>query len=123
MTMSGLQREGGTAVGGGTYRFRVSDAARVPLRGYLLRLRLMDGRPSLSKLRPGSRILLRSPDGVERVVEVQDFSVIGGRATQQRLERTGELDVLISETDAVRDGRAVEIGWQVLEPSAGGRAA
>jgi hypothetical protein len=103
----------------GSFRFRVSDAIAVPMRGYLLRLRLLDGQPSLKDLRPGCSLLLRAPDGTERVVRIQDHAVTGGRATQERLERTRELDVVISEADAVAGGRPVEIGWLALGPVKG----
>jgi hypothetical protein len=110
---------------GASFRFRVSDAVDVPHRGMLLRLRLMEGTPSIADLRPGRYLLLRSPDGVERWVRVLDFAIVGGRATQARLERTRELDIVISQADAHRDGRPIEIGWQVVATaaSAGERAA
>lgn len=102
---------------GGPFRFRVSDALDVPLRGYLLRLRLLEGRPDIDDLSPGSRLLLRSPDGEERQVRVEDFSTTGGRQTQERLDRYGELDIMISNDDALgEDGRAIDIGWIVLRP-------
>ncbi|HEX7117756.1 MAG TPA: hypothetical protein VF212_03165 [Longimicrobiales bacterium] len=110
---------------GRSFRFRVSDAVEVPHRGVLLRLRLMEGSPSVGDFRPGRYLRLRAPDGAERWVRVLDYAIVGGRATQARLERTRELDVVISSADARRDGRPVEIGWQVVDaaPSAGERAA
>lgn len=107
----------------GAFRFRVSDAVDVPHRGVLLRLRLLEGRPSLDELRPGRRLVLRSPDGEERRVRVQDYSVTGGRATQARLERTRELDVVISRADAYQGGRRVEIGWLVVGAAGAGERA
>jgi hypothetical protein len=93
------------------------------MRGYLLRLRLLEGSPRISELGPGRRLRLRAPDGAERVVRVQDFAVVGGRATQARLERTRELDVIISREDALAGGRAVEIGWMVIGTAAGSGSA
>lgn len=95
------------------------------MRGYLLRLRLLEGSPRISELGPGRYLRLRAPDGAERVVRVQDYAVIGGRATQARLERTRELDIVISREDALAGGRPVAIGWMVVgtAASAGERAA
>lgn len=92
-----------------TYRFRVSDSLEVPLRGQLLRLRLIEGMPDMSELAPGKRIRLISPSGETREVTILDHSETGGRATQERLEKTRELDLVIS-IDAARD---VDIGWFV----------
>jgi hypothetical protein len=104
---------------GESFRFRISDAVEVPGRGYLLRLRLLEGSPRIAELSPGRRLRLRAPDGAERVVQVLDYAVIGGRATQARLERTRELDVVISRADALAGGRAVAIGWLVVGTAAG----
>lgn len=110
---------------GDSFRFRVSDVVEVPLRGYLLRLRLLEGSPRVSELGPGRHLLLRAPDGTERGVRVLDYSVVGGKATQARLERTRELDIVISRGDALAGGRPIEIGWVVVGAarSAGERAA
>lgn len=99
---------------GDSFRFRISDVVEVPLRGYLLRLRLLEGSPRVSELGPGRSIRLRAPDGTEREVRVMDFAVTGGRATQARMERTRELDLVISREDALAGGRAIEIGWMVV---------
>jgi hypothetical protein len=104
---------------GDSFRFRVSDAVEIPMRGYLLRLRLLEGSPRISELAPGRRLRLRAPDGAERVVRVQDYAVVGGRATQARLERTRELDIVISREDALAGGRPIGIGWMVVGTAAG----
>jgi hypothetical protein len=98
---------------GKSYRFRVSDVVDVPLRGYLLRLRLLDGTPSLDDLSPGKTVRLVGPDGGARPATVKAISVTGGRATQKRMEEKRELDIVISPQEAVGDGGAVEIGWLV----------
>jgi len=110
---------------GDAFRFRVSDVVEVPLRGYLLRLRLLEGSPRVSELGPGRYLRLRAPDGEERVVRVRDYAVVGGKATQARLERTRELDVVISREDALAGGRPIRSGWVVVGTarSAGERAA
>ncbi|MGH7477516.1 MAG: hypothetical protein ACRELD_14715 [Longimicrobiales bacterium] len=96
---------------GGAIRLRVSDAVAVPLRGMLLRLRVLEGRPRIKQFGRGSRLRLQAPHGPERTVEIIDLGVTGGRQTQQRLETVGEVDLMISTDDALRDGDPVEIGW------------
>ena len=100
---------------GGVFSFRVSDVVDVPLRGVLLRLRVVDGSPSMGDLAPGSRLMVRSPAGTERELVIKAHSVTGGRATQERLDRTRELDVIIDrETSA---GEPMEIGWMAYGPA------
>lgn len=101
---------------GGTPRFNVSDALDVPLRGFLLRLRRVAGDLAVKDLGPGTRLLLRSPDGLERTVTVVAKSLTGGRNTQARLEKTGQVDLIISAEDAYLDGRPVGVGWSAEGP-------
>jgi hypothetical protein len=119
MDMAGHQGNPGRN-SGEAFRFRVSDAVEVPLRGYLLRLRLLDGAPNLKELRPGRYLRLRAPDGSERLAKILDYAITGGHPTQARLERTRELDVVIAREDAVRGGRPVAIGWMVVGVATGG---
>lgn len=112
--MPGLK--GSSKSRGGEYTFRVSDVVDVPLRGTVLRLRVVEGTPSMKDLAAGSRLRLRSPSGAERVVTIQGHAVSSGKATQQRLDRVRELDVRISDEEATRDG-AVEIGWLASGPA------
>jgi hypothetical protein len=100
---------------GGAFSFRVSDVVDVPLRGTVLRLRLIDGSPSMGDLGPGSTLRLRSPAGAERDVTITAHAVSSGRATQARLDRVRELDVVISDAEAAGDG-PVEIGWLATGP-------
>lgn len=101
---------------GGAFRFNVSDALDVPLRGFLLRLRLVDGAPSVKDIASGTRLRLVAPDGRHRIVHVKAKSLTGGRNTQQRLEKTGQLDVIISSDDAYAGGKPVSIGWSAEGP-------
>jgi hypothetical protein len=112
--MVGLKRKGSRA--GGAFTFRVSDVVDVPLRGTMLRLRIVDGTPSMNDLAVGSILRLRSPQGVERRVAITDHALTGGRPTQARLERARELDVLVADTDA-GGVEAVEIGWMASGPA------
>ena len=108
---------GGKKKSEGPFEFRVSDALEVPRRGYLLRLRLLNGEPGIDDFGPGEKIKLRSPDGAERVVTIKDYSVTQGVPSQKRFDRTRELDVVIETPDAVIDGRLVEIGWTATRPN------
>ncbi len=92
-------------------RFRVSDAVAVPLRGMLLRLKVVEGSPRMSALRKGRPLRVIAPDGDERVVTIRDFATTGGRPTQERLDTFGELDVVVSAEDGLGDDRPIEIGW------------
>lgn len=110
-----------SVAGGFRFSFRVSDALVVPLRGYLLRLRLVDGHPNLNELRPGRKLLVSAPDGERRVVRIKDLSITGGRATRERLEATHELDIVISEGDAARNDRRIAMGWTASGPVEAGQ--
>jgi hypothetical protein len=98
---------------GGAFNFRVSDVVEVPLRGTLLRLRLVEGSPSMGDLGPGARLRLVSPGGEAREVSIDAHAVTGGAATQERLDRTRELDVVIGDA---ADAVPVEIGWSATGP-------
>ena len=100
---------------GGTFALRVSDVVDVPLRGTLLRLRVVEGTPSMTELTIGSQLRLRAPTGVERDVRIDAYAVTGGRATQERLDRTGELDVVVSDV-AAGGADPIEIGWLARRP-------
>jgi hypothetical protein len=96
------------------FSFRVSDVLQVPLRGYLLRLKVTDGTPRMKDLRRGRWLRMRSPEGEERTVRLMDFSTVGGRPTQERLDTARELDVVVPPDDVVVDGRRIDIGWTVV---------
>ena len=101
---------------GGQFRFRVSDAVMVPLRGLMLRLRLLDGTPSMKDLAVGRRVRLTSPTGESRELAIMAHSVTGGRQTQKRLDQLKELDVLVAEVDGATGGSPVDIGWVASGP-------
>ena len=96
------------------YRFRISDAYFVPLRGWMLRLKLLEGDFTPKTLKPGSSIRLVAPDGEERVLTVKGLSVTGGRQRKERVDEYREFDLVIPPEDAVQDDRAVEIGWEAV---------
>jgi hypothetical protein len=105
----GRKSERGTA-----FQFRVSDVVATPLRGTLLRLRLIEGEPSMQDLGVGSALRLQR-DGAERRVRITAHAVTGGRATQRRLERARELDVIVADETA-GDAPPIDIGWLASGP-------
>ena len=64
----------------GVARFRVSDVVPVPLRGYMLRLRVTEGEPAAALVRPGRSLRLVGPDGGQRVVRIQGIGAPSGRS-------------------------------------------
>ena len=100
----------------GPFRFRVSDAVQVPLRGYLLRLKLQDGTPALTDIAPGRKLRVRGPGGTERVVYVKDYSATEGVPSQKKLDARRELDIVISQEDGLVDGEEIQIGWTASGP-------
>ncbi len=99
------------------YRFRVSDAYFVPLRGWMLRLKLLNGDFEPSMLKPGRSLRLRAPDGAERTVTVKGLAATGGFQKKHRVDQYKEFDLVIPAEDAVRDDRTVAIGWEAIPDS------
>ena len=91
--------------------FRVSDSMVVPLRGHMLRLKLLEGSPSIKAFKSGGRLRLAGPDGAGGTVDIIGTAAVGGRATQKLLEARREVDVVIPMDQAVVNGSRVQIGW------------
>lgn len=90
--------------------FRVLDAMDAPHSGRILRLRLHSGEaPSIKSLK-GSEMLAVSPDGDECRIRILGYAVFGGKPSNDRLARTGRLDVHIEELD---DGGPIGLRWEV----------
>lgn len=99
----------GTATGKGIV-FRVLDAMNAPYSGRILRLRLQGGEaPSIRALR-GARIRAVAPDGRTCDAQVTGFATIGGKPSDERLARTGRVDVLVQEADGQGP---VGLRWEV----------
>jgi hypothetical protein len=96
-----------------SYELKVSDSIHIPFRGHLLRLKIAEGVPRMKELRVGTRLRVSGPDGRSGVVEILGFPTMAGRQTQERVERTRELDIVIPSEQAVIDGARIEIGWRV----------
>lgn len=95
-------------------RFRVLDAMDAPYEGRILRLRLETGAtPAIADLK-GARLTATSSDGDAGVLYVRAFAVFGGRTSDERLARSGRIDVVVEP-----EGRNLPVGprWEVrLEP-------
>jgi hypothetical protein len=90
--------------------FKVVDALNAPHGGWILRLRLEDGpAPTIRDLR-GARLRAVSPDGIEREVRVEGFPLFGGRPSDQRLARSGRIDVHVQDED---EGPPIGLLWEV----------
>lgn len=90
--------------------FRVLDAMDAPLRGRILRLRLQSGEAPSIKALKGSRLRAVSPRGEERTLRVEGFAVFGGKASDERLARTGRVDLHVVEEG---EGTPVGLRWEV----------
>jgi hypothetical protein len=77
--------------------FRVLDAMDAPLSGRILRLRLESGEaPSIRSLK-GSEMIAVSSAGARCRIRVKGFAVFGGKPSDDRLMRTGRVDVHVEE--------------------------
>ena len=94
--------------------FRVLDALDAPHGGRILRLRLQSGEAPPVKALKGARMRAVSPDGDdERSIRIKGFAVMGGRPSDDRLARTGRVDVHVEEDDA---DQPVSLKWRVSGP-------
>ena len=90
--------------------FRVLDAMNAPHSGRILRLRLQSGEaPSIKSLK-GSEMRAVSPDGSECRFRVLGFAVFGGKPSNDRLARTGRVDVQVEELG----GGPIGLRWEVF---------
>ncbi len=101
----------------GTAVFRVLDALDHPHGGRILRLRLQEGDPPTVKELKGARLRATSPDGDTREVTVEGFAAFGGKPSDERLARSGRIDVRVLDADEKRDP-PVGMRWEVTGPLA-----
>ena len=91
--------------------FRVLDAMDAPHFGRILRLRLQSGEaPSVKSLK-GSEMRAISPEGTQCRIKVLGFAVFGGKPSNERLARTGRIDVHVEELDATGP---IGLRWDVV---------
>lgn len=87
--------------------FRVLDALDAPHSGRILRLRLQSGEaPTVRALR-GATLKATAPDGRTATATVTGFALTGGKPSNDRLARTGRIDVQVEA-----DG-PVSLQWEV----------
>lgn len=91
----------------------VVDAMDAPYAGRILRLRHQEGPPLTVKGLKGSRFRAVSPGGDERTFRVRSFALFGGRVSDERLARTGRVDVHVVEDEAPGDVPPIGLQWQV----------
>jgi hypothetical protein len=90
--------------------FRVLDAMDAPNSGRILRLRLQSGEaPPVRSLR-GAELLATGPEGQSARVRVTGFTLFGGKPSDDRLARTGRVDLNVDEIDG---GGPVGARWEV----------
>lgn len=94
----------------GALVFRVLDAMDAPHSGRILRLRLQSGEaPSITSMK-GSEMMATGPEGGRCRFRIDGFAVFGGKPSDDRLTRTGRIDVHIEELD---DGGPIGLRWEV----------
>lgn len=95
--------------------FRVLDSMEAPYGGWFLKLRFEAGdAPTIRELK-GAHLSVSSPDGATSFeVAVRGFPLFGGRPSDDRLHRTGRVDIHV----APLDGGEFKIGpkWKVSGP-------
>jgi hypothetical protein len=91
--------------------FRVLDAMDAPHLGRILRLRLQSGEAPPVKSLKGSEMRAISPEGTECRFKVLGFAVFGGKPSNERLARTGRIDLQVEELDATGP---IGLRWDVL---------
>jgi hypothetical protein len=90
--------------------FRVLDAMNAPHSGRILRLRLQSGEAPAVKSLKGSELNAVSPDGRTCRVRVLGFAVFGGKPSNERLARTGRIDLHVEEMDG---NGPIGLQWEV----------
>jgi len=90
--------------------FRVLDAMDGPHSGRILRLRLQSGEAPPIRSLVGSEMEAVSPTGQRRRLRVKGFAVFGGKPSDDRLARTGRVDVHIDE---LGEGDPIGLRWEV----------
>lgn len=94
----------------GRTRFKVLDAMDGPHEGRILRLRLQEGdAPSVKSLR-GATLRAEGPGGRTAEVQVRGFALTGGKPSDERIARSGRVDVHVEGENAGEIG----LQWEVV---------
>ena len=96
--------------------FRVLDSLEAPYGGWFLKLRFEAGdAPTIQELKRAS-LRVSSPDGATSFeVKVQGFPVFGGHPSDDRLHRTGRVDIHVAPLD--ESGGTIGPNWKVSGPA------
>jgi hypothetical protein len=95
--------------------FRVLDAKEAPHGGWFLKLRFEAGDVLTLRELKSATLVVASPDGATSFeVKVQGFPLFGGHPSDDRLHRTGRVDVHVTVSDGSR--RSIGLQWKVLGP-------
>ena len=81
-----------------------------PHSGRILRLRLQSGEAPPVKSLKGTEMIAVSPEGAECRFRIIGFALFGGKPSNDRLARTGRVDVQVEE---LGDGGPVGLRWEV----------
>lgn len=98
--------------------YRVIDALDAPHGGRILRLRQKAGEAPKARELKGAHMVARAPDGEERTVEVEGFVVFGGKPDDDRIARTGRVDLRVFD-DAKGSSRPISFDWELAGPVVG----
>jgi hypothetical protein len=98
-----------TATGNGVV-FRVLDAMDGPHSGRILRLRIQSGEAPRVRTLRGADLIAVSPEGARCRVKVVGFALFGGKPSDDRLTRTGRVDLHVEELD---ESGPVGLKWEV----------
>lgn len=90
--------------------FKVLDAMDAPHTGRILRLRLQAGEAPKVRALKGARLEATAPDGRTCTGVIGGFALIGGRSPDERLARTGRVDVHVRNEEG--DG-PISLQWEV----------
>lgn len=95
--------------------FRILDVMDGPHEGRILKLRLQRGEaPTIRELK-GARMKAASPDGSAACeLRIVGFALFGGRPSDERLARTGRIDVSVEAIDGAADQVAAR--WELVGP-------
>ncbi len=95
--------------------FRILDVMDAPYEGLILKLRLQGGEPPTIRELKGARMRASSPDGsLECELLVVGFALFGGKPSDDRLARTGRIDVHVTGLEGA--DHEVSARWQLEGP-------
>ncbi len=95
--------------------FRVLDSLEAPYGGWFLKLRFEAGDAPTIREMKGAKLYVSSPDGATSFgVKVHGFPLFGGHPSDDRLHRTGRVDVHVTSLDG--GGHTIGPKWRVSGP-------